>query len=271
MDGSDYQVRAYEKGDEASLLALYNKYYGQYAGSVPRTLQHWMWCCRSHPDISSDGLLVACKGKETVGYVVTGRLSRKEGGFLVYELCYDPACNGEVIVSRLLERVNQYVEDNKGSYITFDAPSDDALVRKVCDTLGFKQNPLTEVIGFIILDTTNLIGNIVASKSNVLKREGETFFIRIKDAPLPKNIISIQWADGTLSVSNKPVSDEARIVIETDTPTLNKLIFGGESILNAMLRSRLSIKPFTKIREGLKLLSMLSLRDRWYIPRLDQI
>jgi len=270
MSNSGYHVRAYVEGDETSFLSLYNQYYGRYAGSVPRTLQHWLWCCKLHPDIGSEGIFVACKGKEIVGYAVVGRLSQKEGGFFVYELCYDSAHNGEVIVSRLLERINQYIIDKKGNYITFDAPSDDTLVRKVCDALGFKQNPLPEVMGFIILDTAKLIEHIIKGKGDGLKGGNETFFIRLKDAPFPPNIISIQWIDGTLSVSNRTISNEPKVVIDTDFPTLNKLIFGGESILKAMLKSKLAIKPVWKVNKGVRLLSLLSLRDYWYIPRLDQ-
>jgi len=271
MGDSDYHVRAYVEGDETSLLLLYNKYYGRYAGFVPRTLQHWLWCCKLHPDINSEGIFVACREKEIVGYAVIGRLSRKDGGFIVYELCYDPAHDGEVIVSRLLEQANQYVEDKKGNYVTFDAPSDDTLVRKVCDELGFRQNPLNEVLGFIVLDMTKLIEHIIKDKSNVWKGENETFFIRLKGARLPHNTISIQWMEDELSVSNEAITDEPRVVIDTDLPTLNKLIFCEESIFKAMFKSKLAIKPFWKIRKGVRLLSLLSLRGRWYIPRLDQI
>jgi len=271
MSNSGYHVRAYVEGDETSFLSLYNQYYGRYAGSVPRTLQHWLWCCKLHPDIGSEGIFVACKGKEIVGYAVVGRLSQKEGGFIVYELCYDPAQDGEVIVSRLLERVNQYVIDKKGNYITFDAPLDDIPVKKVCDALGFKETPLPEVMGFVVLDMAKLIEHIIEDKGDGLKGGNETFFIRLKDVPLPQNIISIQWMDGEFSVSNRAISAEPRVVIDIDYSTLNKLIFGGESILKAMLKSKLGIKPFWKIRKGVRLLSLLSLRDRWYIPRLDQI
>jgi hypothetical protein len=271
MSNSDYHVRAYVEGDETSLLSLFNQYYGRYAGFVPRTLQHWLWCCKLHPDIGSEGIFVACKGKEIVGYAVVGMLSRKEGGFIVYELCYDPAHDGEVIVSRLLERINQHVEEKKGNYITFPAPTDDTLVRQVCDTLGFKQNPLNEVIGYIILDMAKLIEHIIQGKGDEWKGRNGTFFIRLKDAPLPQKVISIQWIEDKPSVSYRAISDEPRVVIDTDLPTLNKLIFGEESVLKAMLKSKLVIKPLWKIRKGVRLLSLLSLRDRWYIPRLDQI
>jgi len=271
MDNSEYYVRTYVEGDETSLLLLFNQYYGRYAGSVPRTLQHWLWCCKLHPDIGSEDIFVACKGKEIVGYAVIGKLSQKEGGFFVYELCYNPAHDGDIIVSRLLERINQFVEDKKGNYITFDAPSDDTLVRKVCDALGFNQKPLNEVMGFVILDMPKLIEYIIEGKGDGWRGGNETFFIRLKDGSPPQNIISIQWMDRVLSVSNRAISDAPRVVIDTDIPTLNKLIFGGESLLKAMLKSKLAIKPFWKIRKGVKLLSLLPVRDRWYIPRLDQI
>jgi len=271
MDGPDYTIRAYQEGDEASLLALYNKYYGQYAGSVPRSLQHWLWCCTSHPDISSDGIFVASKGREIVGYAVTGRLSHKEGSFLVYELCYDPNEDGEAVVLGLFEQINAYIAAKKGNYVNFDAPSDDMAVRRACEKLGFKQNPLNEVMSYIVLDMPKLLEQIIKAKCNEWKRLTESFLIRLKDVHPPQNIISIQHANGETLVSNQQTPSKFDAAIETDSSTLSKLIFGGESIFKAFLNSKLVIKPLWKARKSISFLSLLTLKDRWYIPRLDQI
>jgi len=266
MSSSDYYVRAYVEGDETSLLSLFDQYYGHYASFVPRTLQDWIWFCKLHPFIGPEGILVACKGKEIVGYAAIGMMSQGNG-YQIYELCYNPSYDGKLIVSNLLKRVDQSVSEKGGSYVNFDPPSDDISVKKVCDELGFIQYPREEVLVPVILDIAKLVEHIIKGKSAEWKIGNETFFIRIKDMPHPHNIISIKRSDDKFSFSNRLVSDESGVVVDTDFPTLSKLIFGGESILIAMLKSKLAVKPLWKIRKGVRLISLLCLRDPWYIPR----
>jgi len=266
MSESDYYIRTYIEGDETSLLPLFDQYFGHYAGFVPRTLQEWLWFCKLNPFIGPEGILMVCKGKEIVGYAAIGMMSQGNG-FQIYELCYNPSYDGELIVSNLLRRIEQFVNEKGGSYVNFYPPSDDALVKKVCDELGFIQYPHEEVVIAIILDIVKLVEHIIEGKGRDWRLGDETFFIRLKDVPLPHNIISIRWSDGKFSFSNRAVTDEPGVLVDTDFPTLSRLILGGESIPNAVLKSKLAIRPFWKIRKGIGLISLLCLRDPWYIPR----
>jgi hypothetical protein len=261
----------YSEGDETTLLPIFNKYYGEYGGFVPRTLQHWVWCCKLHPDIGSEGIFVACHGHEIVGYAAVGRLSQQEGGYIIYELAYNPAYDGQSIVSALINRVSVFVEEQRGNYITFPAPSDDRNVREVCDVLAFRETPLNEVIGFIIFDTTTLIEHIIEQKRNHWKGGDGTFLIQLNNLPPPHNHITVQLKPNNFTVFNKTAQNDNLIRIQTDFTTFNEILFGGKSILKAILKSKLSITPLSKMRRGIRFLSLLTLGNRWYIPRLDQI
>lgn len=266
MSNSDYQVRTYVEGDESALLSLFNQYYGRYAGFVQRTLQDWLWYYKLHPDIGPEGILVVNKGKEIVGYAAIGRLGLRGNVLLVYELCYDPTHDGQTIISKLLKKAEQLARDRNGSYITFDAPSDDTLIRKICEESGFIEGPREKVLGFVVLDIVSLIEQIIKSRKERWREGNEAFLIRLKDVPPPNNIIAIRWMNGKPSISNK-VSTKSRVVIDTDLSILKRLIFGEDSILKVLLKSKLAIRPLWKIRSGIRFLSLLLLRDRWYIPR----
>lgn len=102
-----YCIRTYERGDENSLVRLFNKQYENYGGFVKRTVEYLFWSCMERPDVEKEGVLVVVDGNDTVvGYAVVG----KSGN--MWEFSYDPERNGEEIVSLLFESSKQYLRKN---------------------------------------------------------------------------------------------------------------------------------------------------------------
>lgn len=262
MQTSEYNVRTYRDGDETEFIKLFNESHQHYAGFVPRTVDYWLWSCKLRPTVNSEGIMVAERNNEIVGYIVVGNLGE------IYELCYNPAQNGWTIVSKLIERAIQYVVAKGGGRVILRAPSDDAIIREVCKKFEFRESPLAQVsvISLRVLNFPMLIKKIVDSKKREQINFEDTFLIQLKDAPPSDNFITVSIRDGIFSVERGEVNNP-RIKICIDTRTLTSLIFGTLSIASATLSFRLRVRPFWKLPEALKLLSLLLLRDSWYVPR----
>lgn len=263
-----YKIRTYAPGDETVLTSIYNQSYGRYAGFVARTVQHWLWSCTLRPEIGSNGIFVACKGQEIVGYVAVGRSSQSGKSFHIYEMCVGPAQNDTAIISQLVEKACEYAREMGASDIFFYAPADDIAIKKVCNQLGFSETHQDDVLGFILLDPVSFVEQVIKSKENLWGRRNEIFLLRLKGLPPQVNSLAIGWNNKKLSVSTR-VDHEFDAVIDTDLLTLKRLIFGEENILRAVLRSKLRIRPFWKVLKCAKLLSLLYLRDPWFLPRGD--
>jgi hypothetical protein len=259
---SEYNVRTYRDGDETEFIKLFNESYQHYAGFVPRTVEYWLWNCKLHPEVDSEGIMVAEMNNEIVGYIVVGNSGE------IHELCYNPAQDRWKIVSKLIERAIQYVVAGGGGRMILRAPSDDTVIREVCKKLEFKESLLAKfcVVCLRVLSFPMLIKKIVDSKKQEQKDFEDTFLIQLKDAPPSDNLISVGTRDGMFFVKKGEVNNP-RIKICTDTHTLASLIFGTLNIISATLNLRLRIRPFWKFPKALEFLSLLVLRDPWFVPR----
>jgi len=262
MQASEYNVRTYRDGDEVEFIKLFNESYQHYAGVVSRTVDDWLWSCKLRPTVDSEGILVAEKNDEIVGYIVVGNLGE------VYELCYNPAQNGWAIVSKLVERAIQHVVAKGGGRLILLAPSDDAIICGICKKFEFKESQLSDVsvTTLRVLNFPMLIKKIVDRKKREKIDFEDTFLIQLKDAPPGDNLITVDTRGGLFLVKRGEI-DNPRIKICTDTRTLTSLIFGELSVVNAILSLRLWVRPFRKLPKVLKLLSLLLLRETWYVPR----
>lgn len=259
----EYRVRTYRDGDDIKLISLFNEAYKGYAGFVPRTVEYWRWCCKNRPGVSAESVVIACYEQKIVGYAVVGESGN------IWELCYDTDFDVKLIVSKLLRWSLDYIQRTGGDHVELSAPLDDQNLREVCRELGFAEQPLPSMT-ISILDFPQLIKEIINSKKEIpAALYNEMFMFRLKNAPSwMSDCFTIQIQRDKISVTEGKCYIPS-VTVDTDVPTLTSCVFGTAKIFKMILIRRIRVRPLWKSPKVLKFLSMLSLKDPWYIPEGD--
>ncbi len=263
-------VRRFREGDAAALTSLFNCYYQRYAGFSDRTVEHWVWCCLRKPDIGAEGIFVATVDDDIVGYAAVGRPRFAGGSFCIYEICYDAVESGRDIVLKLIEDVLRYAQENGGSGISLEAPSDDSVLREVCNQLGLSRRwGLKPSYAVVVLDMPDLLTKIMMSRAKNLAAERFEFAVKLVDLS-PPSYVRIRCEGDRISVSTE-VPSKPCLTIETDYATMVRIVFGADSALRPVLGGKVMIRPLRSFLRGIKILSKLRLKIPWFIPVTDQI
>jgi hypothetical protein len=257
----EYSARTFVRGDEVALTNLFNIANRNFAGFVPRTPEYWVWCCLNRPDVNEKSVVIVNKGNKVVGYAVVG----KSGN--VWELCYDSLYDGKTIVSKLLSWTLDYARSAGSDSVTLNAFEKDDVMRIACRELGFAEAP-PELVYFSVLDLPSLICEIFRARDVKPKIDG-TFWFKLNNCP--------PWCDDNFGVklenneasSFEEAEDSPEVVVEADMTTLVACIFGTESILRAILASKVRFRPFWKALKFLKFFSVLRISSPWVLPRAD--
>ena len=256
-----YSTRTFKKGDEASIVQLFNSAFKEYAGFVPRTSQYWIWCCLQRPDGTEEGITVVSMGEKIVGYAVAG----KSGN--IWEMCYDPTCNGEIVVTKLLAQALNYLERMGSDSVLLNFPTKDAVVRKVCEKFNFAESSL-EYMFVSVLDFSRLISEVLKNAAEKQKVDGQ-FLFKLKNLPSSlANNFCVEIRNGEVTVTEKTV-DAPEVIVEADASTLVSCMLKGENIVKALATSRIRFYPLWKIGKVIKLFSLLQNSSPWFIPRAD--
>jgi putative sterol carrier protein len=251
-------------GDEAALVKLFEKAYINFGGYSKKTPGCWRWSCLQRPDMEKNGIIVALDDnrKEIVGYVVAGK-----SGY-VWELSYDPEYDGEEVVSLLLDKATAYIEAAGASSVNFNAPQEDAVIKRVCQKRGFAASDPPKMF-LSVLSLQGLLSSLAYNKVNELtKKYNEIILIKISDAPFWLNAaIDVRINQSGIKVERG--SQAYTVLLKTDYTTFSSILFGNMSPLIAFVHAKLKVKPLSKIFTVLKLLSNLQVKDEWYYPLSD--
>jgi ribosomal protein S18 acetylase RimI-like enzyme len=257
----DYIVRAFREGDEEPILRLFEKAYENYGGYTQKNVALWRWCCLQKPGVEKAGVLVALDGRldKLVGYVVAGR----DGS--VWELAYDPDCDGEAVVSLLLEKTKVYLEDAGASSIALTAPKNDVATKRVCEKMGFTINEPPSMF-LSILDYPGFISLLANYKGEILSRKfNEVFLIKLKDPPSwVSGEICLQVNRDGIKINDNP--EKSTIMIYLDHVIFSSIVFGLKSPFRTLLSSEVKIRPVTKTLTGLRFLSNIRIDAEWSYP-----
>jgi len=264
---NQYYLRTYRQGDEIDLIFLFNKVYERFAGFVPRTLDYWRWCIQSRPNLGEEGIAVVTNANKIVGYAAV----EKAGNIL--EFCYDPNYEGKTIVSMLLRWCIDYVRSQGGNSISLNAPTQDELVRQVCQELEFTEDSFERAVGTLflrVLDLPKLLRKVVVEKKKVKEGFDETILINLRKVPPWYNdYVAIRIQDGKMAVLTEKIRTPT-IKIDADISTISLCIFGStQRLYGAIMKRRLKVRPFWKIPRAVKIFSLLQLKNPLYIPRAD--
>jgi putative sterol carrier protein len=262
MTTVNYNTRPFAYGDEAAIVELFNSTFKDYAGYVPRTVEYWKWSCLQRPDVTTEGIMLACKGNKIVGYIVLGKTGN------IWEFCYDKTEKAELIVSELLIFAVNYLEKAKAESILLNYPSKDAVVKKVCKKLGLAESP-PEYVSISVLNFPRLISDILKESGKESKINCSISFKLHKS---PTSLSKCFYADlknGKITILEQNNLCKPEIVFEMDEGILLLFILGKINGARALLFSKMRVKPLWKIRKALKILSLLKNNSPWYMPRAD--
>jgi len=260
---STYTVRSYQRGDEVELTRLFNETYQDYAGYAPRTPEYWRWNCLDRPDVENKGIVIVFHETRIVAYAVVG----KSGN--IWELCFDRAHDVEALVSLTLEKAVEYLASIGSDATTLNLPRQDSVAREACKKLGFAELPPDPETVFVsILDYARFVRLLSSINKERLRGFEGDFSIRLRDAKSGTSpFVSITLQSGQIETSSQ--DKPCDVLIETDTQTLNSMLFGVRNPLWALLSLKLKIHPLRKLRRVISLFSLLRLNDPWFLPRAD--
>ncbi len=264
----EYSLRAYREEDERALVRLFNEVYSNYAGFAPRTTEYWRWCCLTRPGVERKSICIMERSGEIVGYaVVTIDSSSGKVQAKVLEFCCSNV-EGESGIRHLMQWIIDYAGNKEADSVSLFAPTDSEVIHRVFGDFGFSQFPLAQT-DIRIVDCTQLIREIVASRSVMLTGRNEVFNIYLLNAPTSDNAsLSICIESGKIKVASE-ISNNPTIKMNADTVTLASCILGSTNIYNAVCTRRIKVNPFWKLPKVAALFSALQLNDVWFIPTGD--
>lgn len=261
LQRTEYSIRAFLDGDEDNIIKLFNECYGGLAGYCLRTPEYWRWACLERPDVERKGVMVALHptNKLMVGYVVAG----KSGN--IWELGYKKNGDERAIAQVLLEAALEYLTANGASEVKLQVPAEDHAVKDASIELGFSMARPTDA-HVSVLDFKALTSLLASRASRGFKTAVGLARIRLTDAP--------SWVNPEFTIGNpKDIKEgngkKTRILAETDVSTFSSMLLGRSSPFSMWLRGRVKVRPFWRIRAFAKLVSAISLKEKWFIPLSD--
>ncbi len=256
-----YYLRPFKKGDETVIVELFNSTFKEYAGFVPRTPEYWVWCCLQRPDVTEEGIQIVNTKNKIVGYIVAGKTGN------IWEMCYDPSYDGEIIITKLLTWAIDYLNKSDSDSVLLNFPTKDQTVRKVCSNLGFAEST-PEYMFISVLDFPRLTSEVL--KNNLKKQniKGQ-FQFQLRNVPeSADNTFCIEIKDNQVNVTYNKVN-KPEVTIDADGATFASCILQGEGVLRNIVTLKIKFYPIWKISKVIIILNLLKNNSPWFMPRAD--
>jgi hypothetical protein len=260
-DNGALNLREFRFDDVQPIVNLFNETFSKYIGFVPRTSQYWIWSNYKRPDVTTDGIRVMALGNKVVGYIVVGRSGN------IWDMCYNLQLpEAEAIVHQLVSWAIDYSKNVGSDSVQLNFPMSNRIVRKVCNNLNFSISP-PEYMFLSVLDFHRLISETFQNSESIKKMNCQVEF-KLRSLQSPSiSEFGLSIKDGNLASLDRGVTPE--FIIETDQQTLVSLILRGDSILMALLKSKLKFVPYRKTMKCIKLLTLMQNKSKWFMPRAD--
>ena len=255
---SQYSIRPYRDGDEEEAARLFNRRYLAYGGFVPRTSEYWLWSCLHRPDVKREGIFFVSEDKtqRICGYAVVGTTGD------IWEFCAD--CDQELVSSILFKEISKYVDGLGISSININVP-DDRVLCKVLVQEGFSRVPADKMF----VSTLSLV-NLLSKLSGDKKLHGNEEIVFMFDN-VPTSVektVSLKVLDGEVTITEGS-SKSANVTVNMEFSSFLSILFGTANVGRELIRGKMRVKPFWKIRNVTGFLHKIRLEDAWYWPLSD--
>jgi len=273
------KIKTYKEGDEAELVDLFNERFKHFIGHLPKTVNFWRWCYLERPDVSPEGIFIAERANRFVGYAVVG--IPKGGMHLarLYDYCFLEGDKAAAL--GLMRHCISFAMKNKALGIIFIPCKQDEIALELSRRLGFISRPnkyhvLTYPINDFkfyekIFDVLNSQTEKLPSCRNTLEDLNSNLVIRLK--PFKKTHYSyrsftVQIRSGKFNLRSEE-TETFDAIVECDTTTFVRLLFGTIRLTKALIMRRIRISPLRKLPLVFKIFSRLSVPYPVYIPYGD--
>ena len=269
-------IRTYREGDEVELADLFNERFKHFIGHALKTVDFWRWCYLKRPDISPEGIFIAERANRMVGYAVVGI---PRGGMhlaRLYDYCF---LEGEKAAALdLMRHCISFARKNKALGIIFVPCRKDEIALELCRRLGFISRPNKyHVLAHPINDFKfyEKIFGVLNSQTEKLSSCGKTLeglnsilVIHLKPfqkTPGSYRSFTIQIQNGKFNLRSEE-TEAPDAIVECDTTTFIRLLFGTVGLTKALIMRRIRISPFWKFPLVFKIFSRLPAPYPVYIP-----
>lgn len=257
-------MRSYRQGDEVALSEMSNRVARGHPGRVHKTADHWRWCFAQRPEVSADGIFVAHEDDAVAGYAVVG----KNG--VVYDLCIAPNARAARVLDVLLDEVERYAVRSGASRISL-ALAADAELRRRLERRGY--GPWMRRMTVFPGDLTGFLSALLAANGEA---DGKPWMLEVRRPR--RRMRGVDAQPVCLEVrgrSLQPCAASARPPVElwitVDLLSLLELIFRRTGLVGALLRRRLTVRPWRRVWRAMAVLRGLRLPEPWHTPMADMI
>jgi len=269
------KIRTYREGDEAELTNLFNEYFKHFI-HTSKTVDFWRWCYLKRPDVSPEGIFIAERANRIIGYAVVG--IPKGGMHLarLYDYCFLEGDKATAL--ELIGHCISFARKNKALGIIFVPCKQDEIALELCRKFGFISRPnkyyvLAHLINDFkfyekIFDVLNSQTEKLPSCRKILEDLNSNLVIRLR--PFQKTLNSyrsftIQIQSGKFNLTSGE-TETFDAIVECDTTTFVKLLFGTIRLTKALIMRRIRISPLWKLPLVFKIFSRLPVPYPVYIP-----
>jgi ribosomal protein S18 acetylase RimI-like enzyme len=266
---SNLQIRGYREGDAIALLTLWNNAHREYGGYVPRTVSYWNWCILSRPGVSFDDIFVTHEGGAILGY---GVIDPK--GY-VLELAIEPTLSirrRREIATMLCDALEKRARAKGIPAIYMYVPAGDQVVCEVLRACEYWESS-GGFANMTIVNPVRLIQRVLEHRrKSIPQRWVKTFLLefangRYRFNPFPK--VSVQIGD-ELTVTPVTTDQPADCRISLSLSVFTELIFNRLTFQSAITSGEVAVAPRSEVYDAQQLLSLITLRGRWYSPFADR-
>ena len=262
------EIRCFEAGDEAVLVALANRAYGHYAGNVPRTVEHWRWSILARPGVNAADVLLLDGSGQVLGYAVL------DPGGIVLEFCLEPELAGErrVAAARALKNALEARALATGrEAILFELPRSDARVRALLAADGYRYEE-SRSLQLLLVDVAAALTRLLEHRRGRMPHDWRPIF-RLDLAPgryrVPAPLVLRVAPGESPPVTSAASGVPADVHLRTDLSTLTDLILRHTRFDEALAAGRIVVEPAAREQDARTLCAWLALKSPWYTPPAD--
>ena len=257
------KTRVFKRGDEYRLAELFNEYFKDYIGYVPRTEKYWRWCFLEAPGVFPEGIFVAEKEDDIVGYAIVA-LTFSEKTENVSAAVIDLCAISNDAHEKLLECCLNYAKENNASALSFTSAKKDESVIEIYENLGFEKiKSSASAEEYIVVSVYDIPFykvlfdsiNTAALKSPTFKKRLSYFKCNLAihlhcpyQIPSYCQPFTIQVKKGKIDIlqNEREPRKPPDAVVKCDTSTFVSLLFGTAKPIKAIFTGKLRIYPLWK-------------------------